>query len=70
MRMRVHQPSQPKSSGQEADSAEEAEASGGATRKKRDRRRDDRPHLPDLARILYQPWLFHGTPMWAKLQGR
>jgi hypothetical protein len=26
--------------------------------------------LPDLSRILYQPWLFHGTPLWAKLQGR
>lgn len=70
MRMGVHRPSQPKGSGQEADSAEEAEASGGVTQKKRDRRRDDRPHLPDLARILYQPWLFHGTPVWAKLQGR
>ncbi len=30
---------------------------------KNDRRRDDRPYLPDLSRILYQPWLFHGTPM-------
>ncbi len=69
-RMGVLQPSQPKGSAQKADSAEEAEASGGATQKKRDRRRDDRPHLPDLARVLYQPWLFHGTPMWAKLQGR
>jgi hypothetical protein len=38
--------------------------------KKKDRRRDDRPRLPNLSRILYQPWLFHGTPMWAKLQGR
>ncbi|OWY14569.1 hypothetical protein B6V72_04770 [Thioclava sp. F34-6] len=70
MRMGVHQPSQPKDSGQEAENVVEAEASSGATRKKRDRRRDDRPHLPDLARILSQPWLFHGTPMWAKLQGR
>ena len=37
---------------------------------KTDRRRDDRPYIPDLSRSLYQPWLFHGTPMWAKLQGR
>ena len=37
---------------------------------KKDRRRDDRPHLPNLLSILYQPWLFHGTPMLAKLQGR
>ena len=28
------------------------------------------PKLPDLTKILYQPWLFHGTPLWAKLQGR
>ena len=28
------------------------------------------PKVPDLSRILYQPWLFHGTPLWAKLQGR
>ncbi len=28
------------------------------------------PPLPDLSRVLYQPWLFHGTPLWAKLQGR
>ncbi|MCQ0092071.1 hypothetical protein [Roseovarius sp. M141] len=51
MRMGVHQPSQPKRSGQEANSAKEAEASAGANQKKRDRRWDDRPHLPDLARI-------------------
>ena len=44
--------------------------SDGEERKKPDRRHDDRPFLPDLSRILYQPWLFHGTPMWAKLQGR
>lgn len=37
MRMGVHQPSQPKGSGQEAESAEEAEASGGLPKKKRDR---------------------------------
>ncbi len=42
----------------------------GEERNKPDRRQDDRPFLPDLSRILYQPWLFHGTPMWAKLQGR
>lgn len=41
-----------------------------ASKKKLDRRRDDRPLLPNLAKILYQPWIFHGTPMWAKLQGR
>jgi hypothetical protein len=70
MRMGVHQLSKPKDSEQEAGSTKEAEAPGGARQKKQDRRRDDRPHLPDLARILYQPWLFHGTPMWAKLQGR
>jgi hypothetical protein len=28
------------------------------------------PLLPNLSRVLYQPWLFHGTPLWAKLQGR
>jgi hypothetical protein len=28
------------------------------------------PALPDLSHVLYQPWLFHGTPLWAKLQGR
>lgn len=28
------------------------------------------PPLPDLSRVLYQPWLFHSTPLWAKLQGR
>jgi len=39
-------------------------------KRKKDRRRDDRPRLPNLSRILYQPWLFHGTPMWSKLQGR
>lgn len=70
MRMGVHQPSRPKDTGREQDGVNEEENSGGATQKKRDRRRDDRPHLPDLARILYQPWLFHSTPMWAKLQGR
>lgn len=43
---------------------------GTSGRAKKDRRRDDRPYLPNLARVLYQPWLFHGTPMWAKLQGR
>ena len=70
MRMGVHQPSKPKEPEQAAGSAEGAEAPDAASQKKQDRRRDDRPHLPDLARILYQPWLFHGTPMWAKLQGR
>jgi hypothetical protein len=70
MRMGLHQPSQPKDTSREGVRATEEETSGGATKKKQDRRRDDRPHLPDLARILYQPWLFHGTPMWAKLQGR
>ncbi len=58
MRMGIVSPSRPRP------------VADGETRKTRDRRRDDRPHLPDLSRILYQPWLFHGTPMWAKLQGR
>lgn len=31
---------------------------------------DEEPKLPDLSRVLYQPWLFHGTPLWSKLQGR
>jgi hypothetical protein len=31
---------------------------------------DEDPKLPDLTKLLYQPWLFHGTPLWAKLQGR
>jgi hypothetical protein len=69
-RMGIHQASKPKDTGQQGDCAKEAGSSGEANQKKRDRRRDDRPHLPDLPRILYQPWLFHGTPMWAKLQGR
>ena len=30
----------------------------------------ENPKLPDLSRVLYQPWLFHGTPLWSKLQGR
>lgn len=29
----------------------------------------DNPKPPNLARVLYQPWLFHGTPLWRKLQG-
>jgi hypothetical protein len=33
-------------------------------------REEKAPSLPDLSRILYQPWLFHGTPLWGKLQGR
>ena len=31
---------------------------------------DDNPKLPNLAKVLYQPWLFHGTPMWGRLQNR
>lgn len=31
---------------------------------------DKTPAPPDLSRVLYQPWLFHGTPLWSKLQGR
>jgi hypothetical protein len=31
---------------------------------------EDRPKPPDLSRVLYKPWFFHGTPLWAKLQGR
>ncbi len=47
-----------------------SEMAASSQKEKKDLRRDDRPYLPDLSRILYQPWLFHGTPMWAKLQGR
>ncbi len=54
--------------------AEEAiaaqDGSGEFASKVNDRRRDERSYLPNLACILYQPWLFHGTPMWPKLQGR
>ena len=57
MHLKVLQPSRP--SPAKADDAP-----------KKDRRSDDRPYLPNLSRILYQPWLFYGTPMWAKLQGR
>lgn len=53
-----------------ADSVRECISESDSKPKKVDRRNDDRPYLPDLSRILYQPWLFHGTPMWAKLQGR
>lgn len=70
MRMGVQQPSPRKDPEQEADRAKDEEASGGAPTKYRGRRRDDRPHLPDIARTLYQAWLFRGMPMWAKLQGR
>lgn len=31
---------------------------------------ESQPKLPDLSRLLYLPWLFYGTPLWAKLQGR
>jgi hypothetical protein len=31
---------------------------------------DGDPKLPDLTKVLYQPWLFYGTPLWSKLQGR
>jgi len=70
IRMGVQRPSQRKGSEEEADNAQEVEGFCGAPKKKRARRRDDRPHRPNLAKILYQPWLVHGTPMWAKLQGR
>lgn len=36
---------------------------GGAGPKGKDRRGDERPDLPNLARILIQPRLVHGTPM-------
>jgi hypothetical protein len=26
------------------------------------------PKLPNLGKVLYQRWLFHGTPLWAKLK--
>ncbi len=48
----------------------ESERVASSPKEKKDLRRDDRPYLPDLSRTVYQPWLFHGTPMWAKLQGR
>ncbi len=70
MRMGVHQPPQPKRSAERPDQLGEAQDAGEPKPRTRDQRRDDRPNLPDLSRILYQPWLFHGTPMWAKLQGR
>jgi hypothetical protein len=71
MRMGVHQPWKPKDSEPEMDIAEEdAVEENEAPPKKRDRGRDDRPHLPDLSKILYQPWLFYRTPRWRKLQGR
>lgn len=31
---------------------------------------NENPKLPNLAKVLYQPWLFHGTPLWNKLQSR
>ena len=31
---------------------------------------DDDPAPPDPSRMLYQPWLLHGTPLWAKLRVR
>lgn len=31
---------------------------------------NENPKLPNLAKVLYQPWLFHGTPLWSKLQDR
>ncbi|MFC3630669.1 hypothetical protein ACFOM8_14565 [Paracoccus angustae] len=30
---------------------------------------DETPKLPTLAKVLYQPWLFHGTPLWGRFQG-
>ena len=27
-------------------------------------------HPPDPARVLYKPWLLHGTPLWSKLGAR
>lgn len=70
IRMGVHMPTQATKAAKQPEHEQYAEDTGEAEGKKRDRRRDDRPYLPDLSRILYQPWLFHGTPMWAKLQGR
>lgn len=78
MRMGVHIPRPPKkpshsdeiSAETSAETVAESQCGKPKAGKKKDRRRDDRPNLPDLSRILYQPWLFHGTPMWAKLQGR
>jgi|GEM_PF-1278775 len=80
MRMGVLAPSAPRKRSDKETSVDAAtkppqnkpgsEMTASSARAKSDRRQDDRPYLPDLSRILYQPWLFHGTPMWAKLQGR
>lgn len=68
MRMGVHSSRPPKKTAAQPEQDQGAASTEEA--QKKDRRNDDRPYLPDLSRILYQPWLFHGTPMWAKLQGR
>ncbi|WP_295045235.1 hypothetical protein [uncultured Paracoccus sp.] len=31
---------------------------------------NENPKLPNLAKVLYQPWIFHGTPLWGRLQRR
>lgn len=59
----VHQPSQPKGTGQESGRIKQAEALGGAIRKDGNRRRDDGAPLPDLSRVLHQTWRFHAMPM-------
>jgi hypothetical protein len=65
MRMGVITPSQAGSVHTDTaaeDLATPPEAGSTSSKGKVDRRRDDRPYLPNLSRILYQPWLFHGTP--------
>ena len=31
---------------------------------------EENPAMPNLSRVPYQPWLLHGTPLWAKLKVR
>ena len=31
---------------------------------------NESPKLPNLAQVLYQPWVVHGMPLWSKLHQR
>lgn len=31
---------------------------------------DETPRVPELNKVLYRPWLFYGTPLFGKLEGR
>lgn len=31
-------------------------------------RNDEKPKVPQMDELLYEPWLFHGTPLWDKLK--